>query len=87
MFSPCMDLNWLLTENTIQPQKAEETSGIDLNTLIQIVEKVDEKLSSGEKSTPADKKARLISLLYAHFIETGKKVDAETIDHYLKLVT
>ena len=82
-----VDLNWLFTENAIKPQKDNEASQIDLDTLIQVVKIVDEKLSSEEKVTHPEKKARLISLLYAHFAEAEKEVDAETIDHYLKLAT
>ena len=82
-----VDLNWLLTENAIKPQKENEASQIDLDTLIQVVKIVDEKLPFEEKVTHLEKKARLISLLYAHFTETEKEVDAETIDHYLKLAT
>jgi hypothetical protein len=59
---------------------------VDMELLGRIIDRLEHWLEKGRKQLPSKKKARLISLLYEKFAETGKDVDDNTVVSYLKLV-
>ncbi|MFH1984156.1 MAG: helix-turn-helix domain-containing protein [Pseudomonadota bacterium] len=60
--------------------------GINIDVLIQIIERIEAWLQRERLSPPIEKKARLIALMYAYFTETESDVTEEKVREYLKLV-
>lgn len=60
--------------------------GIDIGTMTQIIETVEELLSKRKKPLKPVKKALLISLLYDRFQSTGQPLDQATLKEYLRRV-
>ena len=58
---------------------------VDYSLLEEVISGVEEGLEKAELTMDADKKARLIVLLYKYF-EKGKKVDKKEVMSFLKLV-
>jgi transcriptional regulator with XRE-family HTH domain len=80
---------WLLTGKgeMFQSQKEKEFSlKVDQGLLQQVIEDVEELLAEDHLILPANKKARLLSLLYQLFDETEKKVSKKTVKEYIRLV-
>ena len=70
-----------------QSQIEEEVSlKVDPDLLQQVIEAVEQLLAKDHLTLPANKKARLLSLLYQLFDETGKKVSKKTVKEYIRLV-
>ena len=62
-------------------------AAVDTSVLAQIISGVERALMKKNKTINPVRKAHLISLLYDRFQETGKPVDRETIDEFLRLVS
>ena len=65
---------------------APDKSPINIETLASVLMGVEDALKAKDMVLEPEKKARLISLLYAHFSKTGEKPNQKTIISYLKLV-
>jgi len=74
-----------LTHEGHSPGKPTKLPSIDHELLREIIEGVEESLTSNELELSTEKKAQIISLLYEHFTETGKEVDEQTVTRYLRL--
>jgi transcriptional regulator with XRE-family HTH domain len=60
---------------------------LNTNILSEIIFRLEKVTAKHKIKVPAKQKAKLISLLYEHFMETGKKkVDPETVVRYLELI-
>ncbi len=59
---------------------------VDTSVLAQIISGVEGALLEKKKTLNPVRKAHLVSLLYDRFQETGKPVDRETIEEFLRLV-
>jgi transcriptional regulator with XRE-family HTH domain len=80
---------WLLTGKgeMFQSQIKEEFNlKVDQDLLQQVIEAAEELLAESNLTLPANKKARLLSLLYQLFDETEKKVSKKTVQEYIRLV-
>jgi len=62
-------------------------AAVDTSVLAQIISGVESALLKKHKTLSPVRKAHLISLLYDRFQETGKPVDGETIEEFLRLVS
>jgi len=61
-------------------------AAVDTSVLAQIISGVEGVLLKKKKTLNPVRKAHLVSLLYDRFQETGKPVDRETIEEFLRLV-
>lgn len=87
-----ININWLLTGEGVMKNGGgvianSPSQGFDFKALEQIIEGVEEGLLGKEQSLTPSKKARLITILCEYAFETGKKVEKETIEKYLGLLT
>ena len=62
-------------------------AAVDTSVLAQIISGVEGALLEKKKTLNPVRKAHLVSLLYDRFQETGKPVDRETIEEFLRLVS
>lgn len=62
-------------------------AAVDTSVLAQIISGVESALLQKNKIINSVRKAHLISLLYDRFQETGKPVDRQTIEEFLRLVS
>lgn len=62
-------------------------AAVDTSVLAQIIAGVESALLQKHKTLNSVRKAHLISLLYDRFQETGKPVDRQTIEEFLRLVS
>ena len=62
-------------------------AAVDTSVLAQIISGVESALLQKNKTLNSVRKAHLISLLYDRFQETGKPVDRQTIEEFLRLVS
>jgi len=60
-------------------------SPVDSGMLQSIIEAVEEHILRLKIKLKPDKKAELITALYDYFVETGKKIDKDTVERYLRL--
>ncbi len=86
------DLEWILTgKGAIKKDGGFPISAtphcIDADALQQIIEWIEDGLVRKNAFLEPGKKARLITLLYDYYVETGKSVRKEVIEKYLSLVT
>lgn len=82
-----VNIGWLLTGMGSKFNgNSENHTHIDTGALSKIIEEVDGHLKSGKKDLPPEIKARLTSLLYNHFVQTGKQPNPKTIASYLELI-
>jgi len=63
-----------------------ELAALETDVMTQVIQGVEEFLRDEEKELEPDIKARLISLLYEHFLKAKEKPNQKTIGNYLKLV-
>jgi transcriptional regulator with XRE-family HTH domain len=87
-----LEFKWLLTGQgsmraEVQPPPLAQPVHVNTELLRGILEAVESGLARGAVGVNPAKKAMLVSLLYEHSVETGKGVEAETVDKYLGLIT
>ena len=72
----------LLSIDDIRPPSAD----LDIDILSGTIKGLEDYLKKANAELESGQKARLISLLYDHFIKTGEEPNQKTIVSYLKLV-
>jgi transcriptional regulator with XRE-family HTH domain len=88
-----VNIHWLLTgngsmylhDNTNYHPHAPQN--LDINILTGVIEGVEQGCSLSGLHLDPDLKAKMISILYDHFVKTGEKPDINTCQQYLKLVS
>jgi hypothetical protein len=71
---------------SLTPVKKGPDDHLDIELLVKIIERVENRLQKANQKLAAGKKGRLISLLYERFYKTEEEVDDKTVVSYLKLV-
>jgi transcriptional regulator with XRE-family HTH domain len=87
-------LDWLMTGqgDRYRPmgevrQPAADYASLRIDTLLlrEIIRTVEDGLQSRQAILVAEKKAELIGLLYEMHVESGRAVELQTVDRYLRL--
>ena len=73
-------------QNVTDSLAKENKAAISVEVLFLVIKGVEDYLKASQKELPPEKKARLVALLYDHFVGTGRDVDQGTVVEYLKLV-
>jgi len=81
-----IDINWLLTGEGDMEGDSPPAGTIDIDSLRQIISGVERGLAAKHRILDPEKKARLIALLYDHFVVKQSGIEEETVDKYLELV-
>jgi transcriptional regulator with XRE-family HTH domain len=74
------------TTNILINKSEQNKLRIDTKLLRQVILGIEKILEKDDLKIPADKKAKLIDLLYWHFSQTGGEAYLETIRKYLQLI-
>jgi len=80
-------MNWLLSgEGKMKGTGGAAQGPVDLDALRQIISGVEKGLASKHRALDPERKARLVTLLYDHFVVKQSKVEEEVVEKYLELV-
>ena len=82
---PEVNLHWLLTGKGQKYITDLPPSPVDSSTMKSIIEAVEERLLRLRIMLKPDKKAEVITALYDYFVETGKEINKDTVERYLRL--